>query len=220
MASLHLDTLRRRIQRMDLFEICLAVSIIIHGAACGAYVISNLPSFSTDEDKVFDASAMKLKDVDVNFIDIPPSVPLGGDTNPAPVEKSEWIEGTGKDKPDADNTDIDINKLSGDGTDKDGYMFADLSDHPPVPIIDFDLNKYFPQAGRSANIQRKTVLLQMQVNADGTINSAKIVSPPSGYGFDEAAMKVVARLRFRPGKISGKAVKMLMRVPITFVLED
>ncbi len=60
----------------------------------------------------------------------------------------------------------------------------------------------------------------MQVNEDGSINSAKIVSPPSGYGFDEAAMKVVARLRFRPGKVSGRTVKMLLRVPITFVLEN
>jgi len=33
-------------------------------------------------------------------------------------------------------------------------------------------------------------------------------------------MKVVARLKFRPGKVSGRAVKMLLRIPITFVLED
>lgn len=220
MAPQLLHTIRKKIKAMDLFELCLTISIILHAAAGGAYFISNMPSFTTDEDELIDASKIKMKDVDVDFIDIPSSVPLGGDTNPAPVEKEEWIEGTGTDKPDAESTDIDINKLFGDGTDKDGYMFADLSDHPPVPIIDFDLNKYFPQAARSANITKKTVLLQMQVNEDGSINSAKIVSPPSGYGFDEAAMKVVARLRFRPGKISGRAVKMLLRVPITFVLED
>ncbi len=215
-----LHAIGRKIRGMDLFQICLTISILLHAVAAGAYFITNMPAFMTGEDEIIDASKIKLKDVSVDFIDIPSSVPLGGDTNPAPVEKEEWIEGTGTDKPDAESTDIDINKLSGDGTDKDGYMFADLSDHPPIPIIDFDLNKYFPQAGRSANIQRKTVLLQMQVNADGSINSAKIVSPPSGYGFDEAAMKVVARLRFRPGKVSGRAVKMLLRIPITFVLED
>jgi protein TonB len=204
---------------MDLFELCLTVSIVLHGIGCGAYYISNLPSMSTD-DEMYDADNLKLKNVDIDFIDLPPSVLLGGDTNPAPVEKEEWIEGTGKDKPDADNTDININKLSGDGTDTEGYMYADLSDHPPIPILDFDLNKYFPQAARSANITRKTVLLMMQVNEDGSIKSAKIISPPSGYGFDEAAMKVVQRLRFRPGKVSGRAVKMLLHLPITFKLED
>ncbi len=211
---------RQKIRSMDLFQLCLTISILFHAVASGAYFISNMPSFSDDEDRLIDAANIKMKNVDVDFIDMPSSVPLGGDTNPAPVDKEEWIEGTGKDKPDAESTDVDINKLSGDGTDKDGYMFADLSDHPPIPIIDFDLNKYFPQAARSANITRKTVLLQMQINEDGSIKSAKIVSPPAEYGFDEAAMKVVARLRFRPGKISGKAVKMLLRVPITFVLED
>jgi periplasmic protein TonB len=205
---------------MDLFELCLTISILLHGIACGAYFISNMPGISGEDEKLYDASKMKFKDVDVDFIDLPPSVIMGGDSNPAPVEKSEWIEGTGKDRPDADNTDININKLSGDGTDTDGYMYADLSDHPPVPILDFDPNRYFPQSARSANITKRQVLLRMQINEDGSIKSAKIVSPPSGYGFDEAAMKVVQRLRFRPGKIAGKTVKMLMQLPITFQLED
>ncbi len=220
MAMSVIQAIRGRIREMDLFELCLTVSLILHGAACTAYLVSTLPSFAGDDDKVFDAAAMDMKNVEVDFIDLPPSVLLGGDTNPAPVEKEEWIEGSGKDKPDADSTDVDINKLSGDGTDTDGYMYAELSDHPPVPIIDFDLNRYFPQAARTANITRKTVLLQIQVNEDGSIRSAKVISPPSGFGFDEAAMKVVNRMRFRPGKIGGRAVKMLMQIPMTFVLEN
>jgi periplasmic protein TonB len=220
MAARALHVISKKIRAMDLFELCLTVSILLHGIACGAYFISNMPSLREDDEKLYDASNMKFKNVDVDFIDIPPSVVMGGDTNPAPVQKEEWIEGTGKDRPDAESTDININKLSGDGTDTDGYMYADLSDHPPVPILDFDPNRYFPQAARSANITTKTVLLRMQVNEDGSIKSAKIVSPPSGYGFDEAAMKVVQRLRFRAGKISGRSVKMLMQLPITFVLAD
>ena len=204
---------------MDLFELCLTVSLIIHGAGCIAYLISVLPTFSDDE-KIFDAAAMKLKDVEVDFIEMPPSILMGGDTNPAPVQKEEWIEGSGTDRPDADNVDVDINRLSGDGTDEDGYMYADLSDRPPIPLIDFDLNRYFPQAARTANITRRTVLLRIQVNSDGSVQSARIISPPSGYGFDEAAMKVMQKIRFRPGKIGGKPVKMVMQIPITFVLEN
>ncbi|MBN1497807.1 MAG: energy transducer TonB [Spirochaetes bacterium] len=214
-----IHAIRDRIRGMDLFELCLTVSLIIHGAGCIAYLISVLPGFSDDE-KIFDAAAMKLKDVEVDFIEMPPSILMGGDTNPAPVQKEEWIEGTGTDRPDADNVDVDINRLSGDGTDEDGYMYADLSDRPPIPIIDFDLNRYFPQAARTANITRRTVLLRIQVNSDGSVQSARIISPPSGYGFDEAAMKVMQKIRFRPGKIGGKPVKMVMQIPITFVLEN
>jgi periplasmic protein TonB len=211
--------IRAWVRRTDPFTLFLVFSITLHGAAYGAYFISSLPSFA-DDDSVYDANAAVVKDVEVDFLDLPPSVPLGGDSNPTPVEKEEWLEGTGTDRPDAENTDVNVNRLSGDGTDPDGYMFADLSDRPPEPIIDFDLNKFFPPAARSANITRKTVVVQLQVNDDGSLKSARIISPPSGYGFDEAAMKVLDRIRFRPGKIGGRPVKMVLRLPITFVLED
>lgn len=211
--------MRAWFKRTDPYVLCLIFSVTLHGVCYGAYFISNLPSFS-DDDSVYDADSISFKDVDVDFIDLPPSVPLGGDSNPAPVEKEEWIEGIGTDRPDAENTDQNINRLSGDGTDADGYMFADLSDRPPEPIIDFDLNRFFPAAARSANVTRKTVVVQIQVNDDGSLKSGKIISPPSGYGFDEAAMKVLERIRFRPGKIGGRPVKMVLRLPITFVLED
>jgi protein TonB len=217
MAPIFINTLKARIGRRDLFQLCLTASILLHAVIAAAYYVSGMP-VPGGEDKIYNAKNMK--DVEVDFIEIPVSVPLGGDTNPAPVEKSEWIEGTGKNKPDAPNTDVNINTLSGDGTDKDGYMYADLADRQPIPIIDFDLNKYFPREARSANITRKTVLLEMQINEDGSIQKAVIISPPSQYGFDEAAMKVVQRLRFRPGKVKGKAVKMVIQKPITFVLEQ
>ncbi len=208
-----------KFRRLDLFDRCLAVSVLLHLALFGAYFINNLPSFSGD-DTVYDAGNMHMENVEVTFIDAPPSVMFGGDSNPAPVEKQEWIEGSGRDRPDAESTDKNINKLSGDGTDEDGYMYSEIADHPPVPLIDFDPNRYFPPEARSASIRSKTVMVQLQINEDGSLKSARIISPPSGYGFDDAARKVVGRIRFKPGRIGGKAVKMLLQLPITFVLQD
>ncbi len=205
---------------MDLFQKCFTFSFVIHAIVIGIYIVSTMQSFSFGDEEIIDANNISFKDVEVDFIDLPQSVLMGGDTNPAPVEKEEWIEGAGKDKPDAENTDVNINKLSGDGTDTDGYMFAELSDHPPIPIIDFDLDEFFPKAARSANITRQTVVVEMQVNENGTIKSAKVASDAIGYGFEEAAMKVTQRLRFRPGKVKGRPVKMLVKLPILFKLED
>jgi periplasmic protein TonB len=206
---------------MDLFRRCFTVSFIIHATAFGIYYLPKIHLFSSEDDKIFNANNMQNKNVDVDFLyDLPPSIQMGGNTNPAPVEKEEWIEGTGKDKPDADNTDVNINKLSGTGTDPDGYMFAELSDHPPIAIIDFDLNDYFPQEARSRDIYRKTVTLQMQIDEKGSVKSAKVVSQPAGFGFDDAALKVANRLRFRPGKVKGRPVKMVYQLPIQFVLEQ
>jgi protein TonB len=63
-------------------------------------------------------------------------------------------------------------------------------------------------------------MIHLQINEDGSTKSVRIVSPPAGYGFDEAAMKVIYKIRFKPGFVSGRPVKMFINLPITFVLVD
>jgi protein TonB len=206
---------------MNLFQKCFTGSFILHIIIAIIYYFPSIMAFASNEDVVYDANKIANINVDVDFIDdLPASIILGGSTNPAPVQKEEWIEGTGKDKPDANNTDMNINKLSGTGTDADGYMFADLADRQPIPMIDFNPNDYFPKEARSANIFSKTVVIRIQVNENGSIKSTKIISPAAGYGFDEAAVKVVNKIRFRPGKSKGKPVKMSVDLPLKFEFED
>src|SRR4030042_3841238 len=118
-------TIKKKIRRMDLFTLCLSLSVMLHGIGYGAYFFSSMPKYS-DNDDIYDAKNLNFKDVDIDFINIPLSVPIGGDSNPGPVAKEQWIEGTRKDAHDAENTDAKINKLSGNGTDTDGYMVADF----------------------------------------------------------------------------------------------
>jgi protein TonB len=207
---------------MDLFQRCFTGSFILHLIILIIYYGPNISALYSGEDNLIDANKMASNaSVDVDFIDsLPASIMLGGDSNPAPVQKEEWVEGTGEGKPDASNTDVNINKLSGTGTDPDGYMFADLADRPPIPIIDFNPNDYFPKEARSASIFRQNVRVRLQVNENGTINSVKIISPPAKYGFDEAAMKVVGKIKFRPGKEKGKPKKMWMDYDLIFEFED
>jgi periplasmic protein TonB len=210
----------QKLRKSDLFKRCISFSFSLHVVIIGIYYISSMPAFSSNETEVFDIRDVSFKNAEVDFIDLPASVILGGDTNPAPVQKEEWIEGKSSNKPEAGNTDVNINKLSGTGTDPDGYMFADLADHPPVPIIDFDPDEYFPRAAKSANIYRSTVVVEVQVNENGSVNNFRVLSAASAYGFDEAATKVISRIRFRPGKLNGKTVKMMTRLPIVFALSD
>jgi periplasmic protein TonB len=206
---------------MNLFQRCFTGSFILHIIIIIIYYFPAIVAFASNNETVPDMDKIANNNVDVDFIyELPESIILGGNTNPAPVQKEEWIEGRGEGKPDAATTDVNINKLSGTGTDADGYMFADLADRPPIPIADFNLRDYFPKEARSANIFRKTVTVQIQVNENGSINSAKIISPAAGYGFDEAAIKVVNKIHFRPGKKKGKPVKMLVALPLTFEFED
>ena len=196
-----------------LFPITLTLSIALHGGIYAAYYISQFQ----DESDIVDSSNIN-QEVDI-MEDIPPEL-IGGTSIPAPVEKSEWVEGKKKTGDDPADEDINENAVSGNGTDKDGYLYSFNGDKVPTPIIDFDLRQFFPAAAKAANITDKVVVVLVQIDDSGKLISSKIVSGKAGYGFDEAAIKIINMTRFTPGYVSGKPTKMAHRVPINFTLDE
>jgi protein TonB len=68
--------------------------------------------------------------------------------------------------------------------------------------------------------EQGTVILRVQVMADG---SAGTVEVQRGSGFpmlDEAAQSAVKTWRFNPATVDGKPVTEWFRVPITFTLKN
>jgi len=63
-----------------------------------------------------------------------------------------------------------------------------------------------------------TVVLRVLVDETGTVRSVKHVSGPGG-GLDEAAVKAVARFRFRPAMRRGQPVATEIRYTYTFELD-
>ena len=201
---------------LDLFRTCILASLLLHVSTVGAYLLDNM-SFGNES---VNSDSLNIQDAEFDFTDIPPEL-IGGTTNPAPVDKKDWVEGTDKNKnaKDAPDDDFDVNRLSGTGTDKDGYLYAFNGDRYPTPIIKFDLRRFFPGEARRANIRKKSVMVRIQVDENGKLNGARVVSPPSQYGFDDAAMKVIYAASFSPGYRQGKPVKMVHDIPIQFILE-
>ncbi|WCL47696.1 energy transducer TonB [Leptospira sp. GIMC2001] len=206
--------IKKEIKIFGVFRFCLLASIFLHVGTYGTYYIATY--VSTQESEEVDTS-----DMEVDFEEIPPEL-LGGTSSPAPVEKQEWVEGSSKDqdKEAPDDSDINPNALSGDGTDKDGFLYSYNGDRPPTPIIDFDLRDYFPDQAKAASITNKTIVVMVQIDERGQLLGTKVVSGKAGYGFDEAAIKIVRRARFAPGYLDGKPTRMAHRLPINFTLED
>ncbi|HOP62831.1 MAG TPA: energy transducer TonB [Spirochaetota bacterium] len=212
--SLIIEINKRKFKIRHLFRISLAVSFCIHLVIAGPYFISKFGSASAEEDIV---SGFELEHPEIE-LDIPPEL-IGGDSSPACVEKQEWAEGTKKDGPDPEEKEINTNRISGDGTDKDGYLFSFNGDSPPRAIVDFDLRRYYPEEARAANIKEYQVTVLVQIDEKGSLISANIASGKAPYGFNEQALKAVKRMRFSPGYKSGKRVKMAHYLPVTFTLE-
>jgi len=211
--SIIIQIKNHRILIKHLFRLCLIISFLIHFVAAGSYFITNgLPTSTIGLE-----NAMNLERPDFE-IDIPPEL-IGGDSNPAPVEKQEWVEGSSKTGADPEEKEINTNQISGDGTDKDGYLFSFNGDMPPKPIIDFDLRQYYPAEAKSANIKEYQVTVLVQIDEIGSLISVNIASGKAPYGFNESALKAVKRMRFSPGYKKGQRVKMAHYLPITFRLE-
>jgi len=208
---LHIRNRKFLIKR--LFRACLIFSFLFHLIFAATYFVSHgLPS-----SEILMENAMDLDYKDIE-IDIPPEL-IGGDTRPAPVEKQEWVEGSGKTGADAEDKDINTNQISGDGTDKDGYLFSFKGDMPPKAIIDFDLKQYYPPAAKSANITNYEVVVLLQIDENGSLITANIASGKAPYGFNDQALKIVNRARFSPGYKGGKRVKMAHYMTVYFVLD-
>ncbi len=196
-----------------LFRLSLIISFIVHITAAGSYLITqNLPSSTMSMENAMDLERQEFE------IDIPPEL-IGGDSNPAPVERQDWVEGSSKTGEDPEEKEINTNQISGDGTDKNGYLFSFNGDMPPKEIVDFDLRQYFPAEAKSANIKQYPVTLLLQIDENGTLITANISSGKAPYGFNEQAIKAVKRMRFSPGYKSGKRVKMAHYLTIRFDLE-
>jgi periplasmic protein TonB len=198
----------------NLFGIMLFFSLSLHATALASYYIA---THVTPEDTIFDSSEI-VQDVDL-IEEIPPEL-IGGTSSPAPVEKQDWVEGKKDTGDDPIEDDINENALSGNGTDKDGFLYSYNGDKVPTPIIDFDLRQFFPDAAKQANITDKVVVLLVQIDESGKLVNAKIVSGKAGYGFDEAAIRIIQLAKFTPGYVSGKPVKMAHRIPINFTLDE
>lgn len=76
----------------------------------------------------------------------------------------------------------------------------------------------YPQKARMQGIEG-TVRVQFIVDAEGNVQQAKVVKGIGG-GCDEEALEVVKKLRFKPGKQRGRAVKVRMSLPVVFRLKN
>ena len=88
-------------------------------------------------------------------------------------------------------------------------------DSQPTVIGDFRIP--YPEDARSRGIEG-TVVLSVLVDESGKVRSVKLISGP-GAGLDQAALKAVERIRFRPATRKGQPVAAQITYRYTFLLD-
>lgn len=79
-------------------------------------------------------------------------------------------------------------------------------------------NLHYPAAASRASLMGK-VYVSFVVNTDGSLTDIQLLKG-IGYGCDEEALRVLKAMpRWKPGRQSGRAVRVKFSLPITFTLE-
>lgn len=79
-------------------------------------------------------------------------------------------------------------------------------------------NLHYPRAAASAGVSGK-VFVSFVVNSDGSLTDLQVLKG-IGFGCDEEAIRVMQKMpRWKPGKQSGRAVRVKFNLPISFSLE-
>jgi protein TonB len=105
--------------------------------------------------------------------------------------------------------------------DEGTYELSAVEEQPALSNgaeVQRQLSRQYPPLLRDAGVVG-TVTLRMRVLENGTVDPESIsVENSTHEAFADAAKRVVERMRFRPAKVAGKAVKVWVTLPVTFQL--
>jgi protein TonB len=93
---------------------------------------------------------------------------------------------------------------------------ANVTEEPPELLQAGEL--VYPPILRQAGVEGK-VTLEFVVNTEGRVEANTVrIAQCTHLGFSAAAVEVARHALFRPGRVGGRAVRVLVRMPVDFVL--
>jgi TonB family protein len=102
----------------------------------------------------------------------------------------------------------------------DSKIYDEVDQEPEIigGIEALHRNLRYPQNARDSGIEGR-VFVQFIVDEEGNVIDPVVISGLGG-GCDEAALELVREAKFKPGILSGRAVKVNFLLPITFRLNN
>lgn len=94
-------------------------------------------------------------------------------------------------------------------------------DEAPQPIGGFaeiHKNLKYPEIARKAGVEGR-VFVKVAIDEKGNIFRTEIIKSLGNNGCDEAAVAAIKKVKWRPAKNSGKAVKVWISIPVIFKLK-
>ena len=147
---------------------------------------------------------------------------------PPPSRPAIPIESESEDIPEdatIDETEIDFDEVPPPPPpppeeDEDQIIFVPY-DEPPEPIGGFQAIQRkleYPEIARKAGIEG-TVIIYAKIDEKGNVVKTKVVKPLGNSGCNEAAIKAIRAVKWKPAKQRDKPVTVWVSVPVKFKLK-
>ncbi|MBC8181658.1 energy transducer TonB [candidate division KSB1 bacterium] len=144
---------------------------------------------------------------------------------PPPSRPAIPIESESEDIPEdatMEETDIDFDEVPPPPPPPpdDGQIQFIPYDEPPHPIGGFTAIQKklkYPEIARKAGIEG-TVIIYAKINTQGIVINTKVVKPLGNSGCNEAAIKAIKQVRWKPAMQRDKPVTVWVSVPVKFKL--
>jgi len=169
-----------------------------------------------------------IKDIEIQKIEVDQIPQTKQEKLPPPPSRPAIpIESESEDIPDdatIDETDIDFDEVPPPPPpppeDEDQIVFVPY-DEAPAPIGGFaaiQRNLEYPEIARKAGIEG-TVIVYAQIDKTGKVIRTKVVKPLGNSGCNEAAVKAIKSVKWKPAKQRDKPVTVWVSVPVKFKLK-
>jgi len=80
----------------------------------------------------------------------------------------------------------------------------------PVPLTPYSQVLRYPEAAANLSLPKIGIVVELIIDKKGRVIKATGVTD-SGYGFEQEAISNLTNIRFRPGRLQGKTVAVLLR---------
>ncbi len=172
-----------------------------------------------------EATESKTKEIKIEVADIPPTEQFK--RPPPPPKPSIPVPSESEDIPEdltIEATDLDLSDIPPPPPppeEDDGMNIFVPFDEPPSPIGGFrSIQKAlkYPEIARKAGIEGR-VIIQVQVSEKGKVLNTRVIKSLGHSGCDEAAVKAIKNVKWKPALQRDKPVKVWVAIPVIFRLK-
>jgi len=223
---------RKRWQFVGFYKWGLIISIVLHGAIIGAFLMPKGGGGETETEKTHHKIKLQVKYDELPpppsimpITEAPTGLPAQGNVGEVPMpvpdelaEKStitDYVPGVSGGVPGGTELEVTDTKVEWEGAPVDHVAFVAFDQ---APQFQKRVEPEYPAIGREGGVEG-TVGLMVYVAPDGLVKNVVVTQPMEIEAFNQAAVDAAYKCTFTPALQNGKPIGVWIAMPVNFKMK-